>query len=98
MSTTRLASQMRMIAVIQLNKWFNFVQARASKQQYAEECVEIADGGISAAYCCVRIRGVAPSVMETQMQGVPFILSGLFDCEQKVSVVHGQVSRIKDLD
>jgi len=72
--------------------------ARASKQQYAEECVEIADRGISAAYCCVRIRGVAPSVMETQMQGVPFILSGLFDCEQKVSVVHGQVSRIKDYE
>jgi len=72
--------------------------ARASRQQYADECSEVAEGGVSAAYCCIRLRGVAASVIESQLRGVPFILSGLFDCEQKVSVVHGHISRIKDYE
>ena len=47
-------------------------------------------------YCCLELRGVPASVMEAQQHSVPFILSGLFDCEQKVSVVHGHVCRLKD--
>jgi len=70
--------------------------AKASRQQYADECTELENGGVSALYCCVRLRGVPASVMDMHPRGVPFVLSGLFDCEQKVSVVHGNVSRIKD--
>lgn len=67
--------------------------ARAARQSYIESCEEVS---VAALYCCIRLRGVPPTVTDAQPQGVPFILSGLFDCEQKVSVVHGHVTRIKD--
>jgi len=67
--------------------------ARAARQSYADACEEVSVGAL---YCSIRLRGVPPSVMEGQPSGVPFILSGLFDCEQKVSVIHGHVTRIKD--
>merc|ERR1719238_1872070 len=34
--------------------------------------------------------------METQARGVPFVLSSLLPCEQKVSVVQGTVSRFRE--
>eukprot|EP00435_Cladocopium_sp_Y103_P014377 s3596_g3.t1 len=46
-----------------------------------ESCEEVS---VAALYCCIRLRGVPPTVVDGQPQGVPFILSGLFDCEQKV--------------
>ncbi|CAE8636570.1 unnamed protein product [Polarella glacialis] len=70
--------------------------AKYSRQQYAERCAELEGDGVSALYCCIRLRGVQPSVLESQMRGSPFVLSGLFDCEQKVSVIHAHVSRLKD--
>lgn len=51
---------------------------------------------VAALYCCLELQKVPATVMEAQAMGVPFILSGLFDCEQKVSVVHGHVTRMKD--
>merc|ERR1712048_1433708 len=44
------------------------------------------------------LKDVPPTVMEKQARGVPFIVSGLFPCEQKVSVVHGQVQRQKEYE
>lgn len=69
--------------------------ARASRRKYADECAEL-EGGVTALYCSVRLKGVPASAFEQQAQGVPFVLSGLFEGEQKVSVVHGHVSRMKD--
>merc|ERR1719171_858704 len=78
---------------------------RAYKQQFADACDEITvagqDGkedefGTSALYCTLYIKGVPPTVMETQARGVPFVLSSLLPCEQKVSVVQGNVARVKD--
>jgi pre-rRNA-processing protein TSR1 len=72
---------------------------RSVRQQYADDCYELADGcGSSALYCSVYLRNVPPSVLESQPRGVPFVLSGLFPCEQKVSVVHGSVSRLSDYE
>jgi len=78
---------------------------RAYKQQFADQCDELnAEGpegkeddfGTSALYCNLYLKGVPPTVMETQARGVPFILSSLLPCEQKVSVVQGTISRFKD--
>lgn len=68
--------------------------ARAFRQQYLDDCSEIESGGLTSLYCAVYLRGVPPSVMDTQPAGVPFVLSNLFPCEQKVSVMHGTVSRV----
>mmetsp|Transcript_85486 Transcript_85486/g.151224 ORF Transcript_85486/g.151224 Transcript_85486/m.151224 type:complete len:796 (-) Transcript_85486:49-2436(-) len=70
--------------------------AKASRDQYAEDCYALENGGVSQLYCCVRLRGVPPNVFDKQTRGVPFVLSGLFESEQKVSVIHGHISRIKD--
>jgi pre-rRNA-processing protein TSR1 len=70
--------------------------ARAYRQQYWDDCSEIEDGGLTSMYCAVYLRGVPPSVMESQTAGVPFVLSNLFPCEQKVSVMHGTVSRVRE--
>merc|ERR1719336_3759510 len=70
--------------------------ARAFRQQFMDDCYDLEDGGVSSMYCAVYIRGVAPSVLEAQQRGVPFVLSNMFECEQKVSVVHGTVCRLKE--
>jgi len=70
--------------------------ARASRDKYAEDCYALEGGGVAQLYCCIKLRGVPPTVFDKQIRGVPFVLSGLFNCEQKVSVVHGHVSRVKD--
>merc|ERR1712060_877849 len=67
--------------------------ARAFRQKYAEDCCEVEGGGVGALYCAVYVQGVPPSVVESQPRGVPFVLSNLFPCEQKVSVLHGTVTR-----
>mmetsp|Transcript_114223 Transcript_114223/g.328151 ORF Transcript_114223/g.328151 Transcript_114223/m.328151 type:complete len:792 (+) Transcript_114223:126-2501(+) len=72
--------------------------ARAFRQQFAEDCWELEGGGVAALFCAVYIRGVPPSVLETQPRGVPFVVSNLFPCEQKVSVIHGVVTRHKGYD
>jgi pre-rRNA-processing protein TSR1 len=78
---------------------------RAYKWEYASDCNELnvdgADGhedesGTSALFCTLILKGVPPTVMELQARGVPFVLSSLMPCEQKVSVVHGTVTRLKD--
>jgi len=70
--------------------------ARAFRQQFIDDCYDLEDGGVSSLYCAVYIRGVAPSVLEAQQRGLPFVLSNMFECEQKVSVVHGTVCRLKE--
>lgn len=85
--------------------------ARAYRQQYMDECSELKvgeesmeegeesdDGGVASMYCSLYLRGVPPSVMELQPQGVPFVASGLLPCEQKVSVMQGTVSRIGEYE
>jgi len=67
--------------------------ARAFRSQYEEDCYEVEGGGVATLYCAVYLRGVPPTVLESQPMGVPFVLSNLFPCEQKVSVVHATVSR-----
>jgi len=78
---------------------------RAYKQRFIDECNEVAipgkDGqegetGTAALYCTVYLRAVQPSVMETQPRGVPFVLSSLLSCEQRVSVVQGTITRLSD--
>merc|ERR1712054_439844 len=78
---------------------------KAYKQQFWDECEELAipgrDGlegetGTSGLFCTLYLRGVPPTVMETQARGVPLVLSSLLPCEQKVSVVQGTVSRLKE--
>lgn len=70
--------------------------ARAFRQQYSDDCYDLEGDGVSTLFCAVYIRGVPPIVMDSQPRGVPFVLSGLFQCEQKVSVVHGHISRMGD--
>jgi len=70
--------------------------ARACKQQFIDDCYDLEDGGVSTYYCAVYLRGVTPAVLEAQPRGTPFVLSSLFPMEQKVSVVHSQVTRMKD--
>jgi pre-rRNA-processing protein TSR1 len=75
---------------------------RAFKQQYWDECEELVvgaegeDTGTSTLFCTLILKGVPPSVMELQPRGVPFLLSSLLPCEQKVSVVQGTVTRFKE--
>jgi pre-rRNA-processing protein TSR1 len=78
---------------------------RAYKQQFEDACDELKipgpDGqegetGTSAVFCTLFLRDVPPTVMETQARGVPFILSSLLPCEQKVSVVQGNVTRFRE--
>lgn len=78
---------------------------RAYKKEYEDDCYELnvegADGhedetGTSALFCTIILKGVPPTVMELQARGVPFVLSSLLPCEQKVSVVHGTVTRFKE--
>jgi len=69
---------------------------RAFKQQFLEDCEAEEGGGAAARYCAVYLKGVPQSVVESQPSGVPFVLSGLFPCEQKVSVLHGNVARAGD--
>merc|ERR1740117_968170 len=72
---------------------------RDSKEQYAEDCAEFGgSGGFGALYCSVYLKGVSPAVLENQASGVPFVLSGLFPCEQKVSVVHTQLQRLNGVE
>lgn len=70
--------------------------ARAFKRQFAEDCYSQDGGGVSALYCAVYVKGVSPQVMESQPRGVPFVLSNLFSCEQKVSVIHSTITRHRD--
>jgi pre-rRNA-processing protein TSR1 len=73
--------------------------SNAVKQQYADDCNELGGGdggGCSALYCALYLKDVPPTVFESQMCGTPFVLSGLFPCEQKVSVVHGELARLKE--
>lgn len=70
--------------------------ARALRQQFVDDCYDLQDGGVSTFYCAVYLRGVPPGVLETQPRGVPFVLSSVFPCEQKVSVVHGTLTRVKE--
>jgi len=70
--------------------------ARAFRQQFIEDCYDLEDGGVSTFYCAVYLRGVPATVLESQPRGVPFVLSSLFPCEQKVTVVHGTVARLKE--
>jgi len=77
---------------------------RAYKQQFFDDCDELPTGqdgqegetGTAGLYCTLFLKGVPPTVMETQARGVPFVLSSLFPCEQKVSVVQGTVTRVRD--
>lgn len=70
--------------------------ARVLRNRHYEVCSEPADGGVAALYCAVYLRGVPPTVMDSQPRTTPFVLSSVFDCEQKVSVVHGEVARLKE--
>jgi len=70
--------------------------ARAYRQQFLDECEEIEDGGVGSLYCHVYLKGVPPSVMDSHPSGNCFILSSLFPCEEKVSVMHSHVQRVKD--
>jgi len=69
---------------------------RQLRQQFLDECDELEDGGASMLFCAVYLKGVPPSVMEKQQNGVPFVLSSMFPHEQKVSVVHGTATRSKE--
>lgn len=78
---------------------------RAYKQKYFDDCDELVipgkDGqedetGTAALYVTLYLRGVPPTVMETQARGVPFVLSSLLQCEQKVSVLQGTIARHGD--
>jgi len=78
---------------------------RAYKQQFMDDCDALVipgkegqedETGTAALYCTLYLKGVPPTVMETQARGVPFVLSSLLQAEQKVSVVQGTVSRMKE--
>lgn len=76
---------------------------RAYKQQFMDACEEIVipgqedgDRGVATLYCNLYLKAVPPTVMETQARGVPFVLSSLLPCEQKVSVLQGTVTRLRD--
>lgn len=71
---------------------------RALKQEYWDECCDMEGGGLSLLYCTVFLKGVPPTVMERQPRGVPFIVSGLLPCEQRVSVVHSTVTREREYE
>mmetsp|Transcript_97204 Transcript_97204/g.203013 ORF Transcript_97204/g.203013 Transcript_97204/m.203013 type:complete len:787 (+) Transcript_97204:134-2494(+) len=69
---------------------------RAFKAQYAEDCYSFENGGVSTWYCAIFVAGVPPSVLEQQPRSVPFILSNIFPCEQKVSILHTTLTRHKE--
>jgi len=71
---------------------------RGFRSEFTEECSSLNEEGIDALYCAIVVQGVPPTVMESQPAGVPFILSSLFPCEQKVSVVHMNVCRHREFD
>lgn len=66
---------------------------RAFRDRFVDECAEIGEGGTSGHYCSLYLTGVPPSVISEQPSGVPFVLSSLFEGEQKVTMVHGRVTR-----
>mmetsp|Transcript_95636 Transcript_95636/g.274568 ORF Transcript_95636/g.274568 Transcript_95636/m.274568 type:complete len:788 (-) Transcript_95636:41-2404(-) len=70
--------------------------ARAFRRQFEEDCYSLEGGGVTALYCAIYVRGVSPQVLEAQPRGVPFVLSNLYPCEQKVSVMHTTISRHRE--
>jgi pre-rRNA-processing protein TSR1 len=72
--------------------------ARSFRQQFVDECWEQdeAGTGVGAHFCAIYLQDVPPSVLESQPRGTPFVLSATFPCEQKVTVVHGTVTRHRE--
>lgn len=73
--------------------------ARAFRQEYIRECGDLpaSDGqgrSITGQYCALYLKGVPPTAMELQSPNTPFVVSALLPYEQKVSVVHGTVTRL----
>merc|ERR1712137_937320 len=54
------------------------------------------DGCVGGQRCALYLKGVPRKVVDTQRKDVPFVASGLFPYEQKVSVVHGTISRLRE--
>mmetsp|Transcript_35482 Transcript_35482/g.80036 ORF Transcript_35482/g.80036 Transcript_35482/m.80036 type:complete len:810 (+) Transcript_35482:76-2505(+) len=71
---------------------------RGYRHEFTEDCGKLNDEGIDALYCAIVVEGVPATVMESQKASVPFILSSLFPCEQKVSVVHASLCRHREYD
>jgi len=69
---------------------------RAFRRQYADDCAELDNGDAAGRFVALYLKGVAPSVMEKQPANTPFVVSGLFPCEERVSVVHGSLTRVRD--
>jgi pre-rRNA-processing protein TSR1 len=69
---------------------------RAFRRQYVDDCAELDDGKSEGRFVALYLKGVAPSVMEKQPANSPFVVSGLFPCEERVSVVHGSLTRARD--
>lgn len=70
--------------------------ANHEQDQFAEDAGTVGDNGVSSQYCALYLKGVPADVVASQPCGMAFVLSNLFNCERKVTVMHSTLSRLPE--